>query len=132
MSTNLCKSPKKACHTACLECMEGSAQQVTACKSTSCPLYPYRLGHVPRGSLPGPATKAIKNYCLMCVGVREDVQTCTANGKNPGMGHDHYLCPLYPFRFGKNPFRGPRTDAQNDASKKLGQERTLNANNRED
>ena len=38
--------------------------------------------------------KAIRAYCLECVGYQpSEVRNCTLK-----------KCPLYPFRFGKNPF----------------------------
>jgi hypothetical protein len=48
--------------------------------------------------------KAIRQHCLECVGnCREDVRTCT--------GTD---CPLWPYRFGANPYRKdkPLTEAE--------------------
>ena len=48
--------------------------------------------------------KAIRAYCLECVcGSSEEVKRCHIE-----------KCPLYPFRFGKNPFRTKReyTDEQ--------------------
>lgn len=42
--------------------------------------------------------KAIRAYCLECVcGSSEEVKRCHIEE-----------CPLYPFRFGKNPFRTKR------------------------
>ena len=42
-------------------------------------------------------TKAIRSYCLTCGGSYKSVRWCLAKD-----------CPLYPFRFGKNPFRAGR------------------------
>ncbi len=42
--------------------------------------------------------KAIRLRCIdCCAGSVNEVRLCTVHG-----------CPLYPFRFGKNPFRKPR------------------------
>lgn len=40
--------------------------------------------------------KAIRAYCLECVGhQKNEVKNCTITA-----------CPLFPFRFGRNPFHG--------------------------
>lgn len=52
--------------------------------------------------------KAIRDFCLACVGGSpNEVKLCT--GVN---------CALYPFRFGKNPYRNNRemTDEQREAA----------------
>lgn len=41
--------------------------------------------------------KAIRAHCLECAGTTNEVSLCPIEG-----------CPLYPFRFGKNPFRQKR------------------------
>lgn len=41
--------------------------------------------------------KAIRAMCLQCLETSNDVKTCS-----------DYSCPLYPFRFGRNPFYGRR------------------------
>lgn len=46
--------------------------------------------------------KAIRAYCLDCCGGQaNEVKLCPAED-----------CPLYPFRFGKNPYRKPPSEAQ--------------------
>ena len=51
--------------------------------------------------------QAIRKQCLECVGnCREDVRTCT--------GGD---CPLWPYRFGTNPYR--KDKALSEAEKKV-------------
>ena len=43
--------------------------------------------------------KAIREFCLQCCGGKAvDVKECTST-----------ICPLKPFRFGKNPYRTKRT-----------------------
>lgn len=51
--------------------------------------------------------KAIRANCLDCVGTAHEVKICVCTS-----------CPLYPFRFGKNPFRKKRemTDEQRAAA----------------
>lgn len=52
--------------------------------------------------------KAIRAKCLDCCYSAAEVKLCVAEN-----------CPLYPFRFGKNPFRTKRemTDEQREAAK---------------
>lgn len=40
-------TPIKAIRAKCLDCSCGSSDEVKLCPITSCPLYPYRLGHNP-------------------------------------------------------------------------------------
>lgn len=48
---------------------------------------------------PANPLSAIRAYCLECVcGSYAEVKQCSIT-----------LCPLYPFRFGKNPYRKPKT-----------------------
>ena len=50
--------------------------------------------------------KAIRAFCLECVETPLDVKNCTAPG-----------CPLYPFRFGRNPYiKREMTEEQKEAS----------------
>jgi len=53
--------------------------------------------------------KAIRQFCLECVcGVPAEVENCTST-----------LCPLYAFRFGKNPYRKPMTQEQRQQRRDL-------------
>ena len=53
------------------------------------------------------AVKVIREKCMDCCGNQwKEVELCTAE-----------LCPLWPWRFGKNPYRKPRTEAQIKAAK---------------
>jgi hypothetical protein len=111
--------PLAAVRQYCLECCIGSALEVRNCADKSCPLWAYRFGRKPspqetdesqdtlmapeeiavtvgdflaRG---GTGLKAIKRRCLDCSGfLKGAVRTCHRT-----------TCPLYPFRFGKNPNR---------------------------
>jgi len=56
--------------------------------------------------------KAIRAMCLQCVcGSSKEVELCTSNAKDieasrqAGDDTPYELCPLYEFRFGKNPRR---------------------------
>ena len=56
--------------------------------------------------------KAIRAMCLQCVcGSAKEVELCTSNAKDieasgkAGDDTPYELCPLYEFRFGKNPAR---------------------------
>lgn len=65
-----------------------------------------------------PPLKAIRKMCLECLGgSTEDVKNCTAK-----------TCPIYHYRFGKNPFKKreytdkQREDMKNRFNKNLGRE----------
>jgi hypothetical protein len=61
------------------------------------------LGHQPEAVL-----KAIRRKCLDCSGgSHAEVADCLVR-----------QCPLFPFRFGKNPWRAPASEAQRQASRK--------------
>lgn len=66
--------------------------------------------------------KAIRAYCLECVcGSSEEVKRCHIE-----------KCPLYPFRFGKNPYRTKReyTEEQKEAMRsRLAEVRKTQAKN---
>lgn len=53
--------------------------------------------------------KAIRQNCLECNGTAQEVKLCPCTG-----------CPMYPFRFGTNPFRKKRemTEEQREAASK--------------
>lgn len=50
--------------------------------------------------------KAIREKCVndCCAGDRKEVENCLSPS-----------CPLYPFRFGKNPYRKEKTEEQKQA-----------------
>ena len=65
--------------------------------------------------------KAIRAFCLECCGgCSNDVKTCTAPN-----------CPLYAFRFGKNPYiKREMTEEQREAAKtRLAEARKARADN---
>lgn len=41
------KSPLKAIHAFCVECMGGSVQEIKYCNSRNCPLFQFRFGKNP-------------------------------------------------------------------------------------
>ena len=41
------KSPVKAIHAFCIDCMGGSVQEIKCCTSQNCPLFPFRQGKNP-------------------------------------------------------------------------------------
>lgn len=47
--------------------------------------------------------KAIRAFCLDCISTSQLVRDCPAT-----------KCQLYPFRFGKNPFRKPISEEQRE------------------
>jgi hypothetical protein len=111
-------SPLKAVRAHCLWCCNGSANEVSLCVATACPLHPYRLGHNPerapllgdetpvhpaerpatRGELIAEGTTAlgmIKRRCIDCSGGSvADAKICKAKD-----------CSLWAFRMGSNPNR---------------------------
>lgn len=42
-------TPLKAIRAKCIDCCCGSRFEVKMCSCADCPLYPYRLGHRPKG-----------------------------------------------------------------------------------
>ena len=42
-------TPVKAIRAKCLDCCGGQAIEVRNCSIKKCPLYPYRMGHRPKG-----------------------------------------------------------------------------------
>jgi hypothetical protein len=105
-------TPLRAVRLACLECCDGSASEVRQCEATSCPLWTFRFGRRPSAEdkaavvaaekpvypierrLTGTSgLKAVRRRCLDCSGGTDAaVRSCTVSA-----------CPLFEFRFGKNP-----------------------------
>jgi hypothetical protein len=103
-------TPLRAVRLACLECCNGSASEVRQCVATSCPLWTFRFGRRPstedRAATAGrqvypiekrltgtSGLKAVRRRCLDCSGGTDAaVRSCTVSA-----------CPLFEFRFGKNP-----------------------------
>jgi len=45
----MAQTPIKAIRAKCLDCCCDQAKEVRLCPSKNCPLYPYRMGHRPKG-----------------------------------------------------------------------------------
>ena len=96
-----CQSPLQAVRAECIDCCNGSLQEVRLCPVKQCALWPLRFGRrVPDG--PQSVVGAIRAKCLDCSGgCRAEVASCT-----------FAQCRLHPFRFGKNPNRSPKGGSQ--------------------
>ena len=94
------KTPLRAIHQFCVECVGGQVYDVKDCggdhslnggcdRNGVCYFYKYRMG---KGR---PSVKTIRMICLWCQGrIFEGIKDCYARD-----------CALYPYRFGKNPAR---------------------------
>lgn len=79
----------------CVDCMGGSYALVKDCPSNSCELWWHRMGKR-LGKQERTPLRAIRAFCLQCVGSPAEVSACT--GKmifGPG-------CPLHRYRTGHN------------------------------
>lgn len=82
----------KAIHARCVDCVGFHLQEVRQCSEKDCPLYAYRTGLAMKDKPAGTPirSKAIKNYCIECMGTIREVRQCMAKG-----------CPLYRYRMGR-------------------------------
>lgn len=87
------RNPSGAIRLKCLNCCLDSSHEVKLCSCENiCVLHPFRTGKAIKGAS---KLKAIRQYCLGCgEGTHKAVQKCQFTD-----------CPLYPYRFGKNPNR---------------------------
>jgi len=106
-------TPIKAIRSRCKDCSE-TPEEIKNCPCfenngsiEKCPLWPYRMGHRPTeeekekfGKYLTPI-KSIRKYCLWCCGgSRKLVRECPVKD-----------CPLWKYRFGKNPnLKGKRVN----------------------
>lgn len=104
-------SPLQAIHHHCAVCTDPDNKQmnnkeIAGCEHKACPLYPYRLGKLPSAGEVKKISplRACRAFCLEeCQGGTEhkvmDVKTCQGDtwAVTP--------CPLFSFRFGRNPNR---------------------------
>lgn len=87
-------TPGQTIRAYCLQCVDGSSQDVKACDATDpkyqvCPFHPFRLG---KGK---PSVRVIRELCLHCMDYSTDsVRDCETTD-----------CLCYPYRMGKNPAR---------------------------
>jgi len=86
-------TPKTAMRLLCQDCLgmvQFNRKMVADCQGDTaqrggCPLYPFRLGRV--------SVKALRKHCLWCAGgSKEYVRECLTE-----------TCPLYIYRYGRNP-----------------------------
>jgi len=87
-----------------MECMVNQHQQIIDCPSTRCLFYPYRIGVMPDKKPKYTPLKSIRLYCLECVGTSDEVKKCSM-GKAIQVPNGRKIpkCPLFDYRFGKNP-----------------------------
>lgn len=50
MEPNTALTPLRAIRAKCRDCMCNQVAEIRKCPITSCPLYPYRMGHRPKNS----------------------------------------------------------------------------------
>jgi len=91
-------SPMKAIRVRCLECVGYVSDEVKNCTAPDCPLYLFRLGRSVRGNS---RLKAIRKHCLTCMGGSPPLVADCPSG--PQMARGASGCPVFKFRFGKNP-----------------------------
>ena len=86
-------SPLKSIRLKCLDCCNGSSEEVRLCHLVNCALHLFRSGHKPLGQAAPSRVKTIRKKCLACsYGNTAEVRGCEVLG-----------CPIHPFRMGKNP-----------------------------
>lgn len=90
------KSPRKAIKEFCLDCCNGSWNEVNLCCSKLCVLHQYRKGRSvnEQGEKLKYNPKLIKSYCLTCVENYPEVVNCQCTD-----------CVFWPFRLGGSPWR---------------------------
>ncbi|MDE7242199.1 hypothetical protein [Desulfovibrio sp.] len=86
----------------CLDCQGASPGAVRSCADGDCPLWRWRLPHLPPAggnaraagaALSRAVLRAIRRQCLACAGSRWDVRACAARED----------CALWSYRFGVRP-----------------------------
>ena len=82
---------ERAIRSRCMDCSGGIYQDVKDCEDKACALYPYRT----RAKVEGNRARAIKQYCLACVGSAKERKLCEVE-----------TCPLHEHRTGKGEDRG--------------------------
>lgn len=90
METTLTRG--KAIHARCVDCVGFQLHEVKRCQEKDCPLYPYRTGTAMKDKPVNTPirSKAIKHYCIDCVGTIREVRRCPAK-----------RCPLFKYRMGR-------------------------------
>lgn len=83
---------KRAIKYYCLECMGFIHAEVEVCTMPECPLFPYRLGKLPKNKTAEDRKKDIRRHCLECCsGDSEYIFNCPS-----------LMCPVHPFRLPKH------------------------------
>ena len=113
MSLSKTVTALKAIRAFCTDCQGdgGNLQWVERCPHTECPLSAYRSGKaLPAGQ--HQPTKAIRRFCTdQCQSgaPSEEVKNC--QGDTPAVPDALAPCPLFKFRFGRNPNISEKTKA---------------------
>lgn len=79
-------TPLKSLRKYCLDCCNGSFNEVKLCTIEDCEFFPFRLG---KGR---PKLKSIRKKCLECSESLTEVKNCSFKD-----------CPVYDYRMGHNP-----------------------------
>lgn len=90
------KAPRKAVKEFCLQCCNGSWNEVDLCCSKSCVLWQHRKGKSVDncGNALKYNAKLIKEYCLSCAENYAEIVECKCVN-----------CAFWPFRLGQSPWR---------------------------
>jgi len=97
------RTPIPAIRARCKGCAE-SLKEIRECQCDDCQLYEYRLGHRPKGKALRTPRKAIKAYCLWCMGFRgSEYRVCYKRAKECDLED----CPLWHLRPGQKQARKP-------------------------
>jgi hypothetical protein len=88
-------TPLKTIRKNCIECCNGSSNEVELCQVAQCKLYPFRYGKKPKIKIEGSALQNIKKHCYEC------------SIKNHATVRNCHIpeCALYIYRLGHNPKR---------------------------
>jgi hypothetical protein len=101
------KTPLQYIRAKCLDCAS-TYPEVKNCEFADCPLHQLRFGkHLPKGMS---RLKAIRTYCVnWCMNEQpNEVRLCPVT-----------YCQLYPYRFGRNPYRKRSNESETTAENAL-------------
>jgi hypothetical protein len=111
-------SPLKAVRRHCLDCCNGSANEVALCPAKACPLWTMRMGGRPNpAEHAGAATRLYPHERPMTLGafaaegmgtlaaIKRRCVDCSGGSAIGGKGCTSIGCDLWPFRTGHNPNR---------------------------
>jgi len=98
------RTPIPAIRARCKGCAE-SLKEIRECQCDDCQLYEYRLGHRPKGKALRTPRKAIKAYCLWCMGFRgSEYRVCYTRAKECHIED----CPIWHLRPGQKQAQKPK------------------------